>query len=143
MASGAKGPVKTLTDAREKKIDYDLQRVDFEWVAKTEDRKELGRAIEALKEDGGFPDLLKAAEQRLASLDPAYRRKLESMQPVSYEAKRAIDEDINSFLQDMDKMDRKLQSATQEDREAAAGFEGGKENRSNNQAGTTQSALSK
>ncbi len=53
---------KHVQDPRDKKIDYDLQRVDFEWVGKTEDKKELGKAIEALREDGGFPDLLKAAE---------------------------------------------------------------------------------
>jgi hypothetical protein len=103
-----KGPVKTILDDREKKIDYDLQKVDFDWVEKTEDRKELGKAIEALREDGGFPDLLRACEHRLAVLDPAFKRKLDSMKPVSYEAKREIDNEINSFFEDMNKVDRRL-----------------------------------
>lgn len=129
--------VKTVQDARDRKSDYDLQRVDFDWVSKTEDRRELGKAIEALREDGGFPHLLKAAEERLALLDPAFKRKLDSMIPVSVDQKRAIDADINSFLLDMDRVDKKLQSAT--DGEL---YEGSKENRSNNRGGA-QSTLSK
>ncbi len=44
-------------DQRDKKPKYDLLRVDYDWVAKTNDKRELLKAFEALKEDGGFPDL--------------------------------------------------------------------------------------
>ena len=42
-------------------------------------------AYEALKEDGGFPDLMRAAENKLKELDPAFKRKIESN--VSWEEK--------------------------------------------------------
>ena len=96
--------VKGLTDPRERKIDYDLQRVDFEWVKKTEDRKELSKALAALKEDTGFPHLTEAVEKRLAELDPAFKRKLESMN-ISAETMNAVSQDISEFLDDINKMD--------------------------------------
>ena len=71
--------VKHVQDPREKKIDYDLQKVDFDWVNKTEDKKELSKALAALKEDSGFPHLTEAVERRLAELDPAFKRRLDSM----------------------------------------------------------------
>ena len=96
--------VKGLTDPRERKIDYDLQRVDFEWVKKTEDRKELSKALAALKEDTGFHHLTEAVEKRLAELDPAFKRKLESMN-ISAETMNAVSQDISEFLDDINKMD--------------------------------------
>jgi chorismate mutase len=53
--------------------------VDFEWVKTTEDRKELTKALAALKEDSGFPHLTEAVEKRLAELDPVFKRKLDAM----------------------------------------------------------------
>jgi hypothetical protein len=63
---------------------YDLNRVDYEWVDKTSDKKELIKAYEALKEDNGFPDLLKAVENKLKELDPSFKRKVEG-QHISLE----------------------------------------------------------
>ncbi len=110
--------VKGLTDPRERKIDYDLQRVDFEWVKKTEDRKELSKALAALKEDTGFPHLTEAVEKRLAELDPAFKRKLESNN-ISAETMNAVSQDISEFLDDINKMDQKLsrEKAKDEDEE--------------------------
>ena len=65
-------------DPRDKKIDDDLNRVDLEWVSKTEDKKELSLALAALREDGGFPDLTKAVEKRLGVLDPVYKRRMDA-----------------------------------------------------------------
>jgi len=81
--------------------------VDFEWVAKTEDKKELTKALAALKEDGGFPDLTKATEKRLAELDPAFKRRLDA-QHVSSEQRQAVDQEIATFLDDIGKTDRRL-----------------------------------
>ena len=67
---------KHAQDPRDIKIDYDLQRVDFEWAAKTTDRKELHKAHAALVEDGGFPHLLEAVQNKLAEIDPAFKRKI-------------------------------------------------------------------
>ena len=43
-------------------------------------------AYEALKEDGGFPDLLLAAENKLKELDPVFKRRIEG-DKISYEEK--------------------------------------------------------
>lgn len=99
--------VKGLLDPRDKKIDYDLQRVDFEWVKKTEDRKELTKALAALKEDTGFPHLQEAVEKRLAELDPAFKRRLES-QNVSAATMSEITMEMSEFLNDIGKLDQKL-----------------------------------
>jgi hypothetical protein len=118
---------KHVQDPRDKVIDYDLQRVDFEWVSKTEDKKELTKALAALKEDGGFPDLTKATEKRLAELDPAFKRRLDA-QHVSAEQRQAVDQEIASFLDDIGKTDRKLL----QHKEGGDSIFEGKENRSSN-----------
>ena len=70
--------VKHAQDARDRKIDYDLGKVDYDWVEKQTDQKELRKALSALKEDGGFPHLAQAVEKRLAELDPAFKRRLDA-----------------------------------------------------------------
>ena len=69
---------------------------------------------------------MKATEKRLAELDPAFKMRLES-QHVSAQAKQAADEEIASFIDDINKTDKKLtsQKATVEDAD-------GKENRNSN-----------
>ena len=49
---------------------YNLDRVDFEWVSKTTDVKELLKAFDALRDDAGFPDLTRAVGERIVKLDP-------------------------------------------------------------------------
>lgn len=44
-------------DARDRKINYDLNRVDYEWVDRQTNSKELKLAYDALEIDGCFPDL--------------------------------------------------------------------------------------
>lgn len=48
---------ESISDARNYKHDYDIGRVDFDFVEKTSDPKELAKAYEAIKADGGFFDL--------------------------------------------------------------------------------------
>ena len=60
-----------------KNFNYDLNKLDFEWVAKTEDKRELHKAYNTLKDDAGFPDLMKSVEDKLKTLDPAFKRKIE------------------------------------------------------------------
>ena len=67
-----------IQDPRERKIDYDLGKVDYNWVEKQTDQKELRKALSALKEDGGFPHLAKAIEKRMGELDPAFKRRLDA-----------------------------------------------------------------
>lgn len=44
---------------------FDLQKCDYDWIAKNKDVKELKKAYLALKEDGYFPDLLKTCGERI------------------------------------------------------------------------------
>jgi hypothetical protein len=49
---------------------YNIDKIDYEWTQKTTDVKELLKAYEALKEDAGFPDLMRAVGKRIVELDP-------------------------------------------------------------------------
>ena len=51
--------------------------------------------------------MTKATEKRLAELDPAFKRRLES-QHVSAEARQAAEDEIATFLDDINKTDKKL-----------------------------------
>lgn len=69
--------ITTAGDHRDRKPKYNLDKVDFEWTKNQTDKKELLKAYEALREDGGFPDLMKAVGERLCDLDPSFRRKFD------------------------------------------------------------------
>jgi hypothetical protein len=55
------------------------------------------KAFEALKEDAGFPHLLKAVGDKLISLDASYKRRLYG-DYVSQEEQQVVAEDIAHFL---------------------------------------------
>jgi len=55
-------------DPRDRKIDFDLNKVDYDWIAKTSNVKELKGAYEALELDGYFPDLQRACGERILEL---------------------------------------------------------------------------
>ena len=52
-------------DPRDRKPTFDLYKVDYKWIEKETNRKELRGAYNALKEDRGFPDLLAAVTKKL------------------------------------------------------------------------------
>lgn len=59
-------------DPRDAKPKYDLDKIDFEWVASTNSVKELKKALRALQDDkGGYVELEKAIEEKIVLLDPA------------------------------------------------------------------------
>ena len=72
-------------DSRNKKPSYDLLRVDYNWVESCSDKKELLKAFEALKEDGGFPDLQKTVAKKIALIDPSLRFRVLGDDRVSFE----------------------------------------------------------
>ena len=57
-------------DPRVRKPDFDILKVDFEWVSQTNNVKELHQALKALKEEGGYEALERAVSEKLAQLDP-------------------------------------------------------------------------
>lgn len=69
--------------------------------------KELKKALNALREDNGFPHLTKAVETRISELDPAFKRRLEANN-IAPETVAAVAEDIQAFLSDIKKTDRQL-----------------------------------
>jgi hypothetical protein len=105
-------------DARDRKINYDLNRVDYEWVEKQTNVKELKLAYDALEIDGCFPDLMKTVGDKICSLDPKFKRRMEGDKALSAEEQQALNDDIFSFLETMNATDKKLTSlATDGDKE--------------------------
>lgn len=105
-------------DARDRKINYDLNRVDYEWVEKQSNVKELKQAYEALEIDGCFPDLMKTVGEKICTLDPKFKRRMEGEKQLTAEEQKAVDEDIFSFLESANQTDNKLRNlATEGDKE--------------------------
>lgn len=58
-------------DPRDQRPKFDIDKVDFEWVEKTNNVKELKAALRALIEDqGGFYKLEEALKEKIEKLDP-------------------------------------------------------------------------
>jgi hypothetical protein len=58
-------------DPRDQKPKFDIEKIDFEWVEKTNNLKELKSAMKALIEDkGGYVQLEKALQDKIELLDP-------------------------------------------------------------------------
>ena len=72
-------------ETRDRKINYDLNKVDYDWVAKQTNVKELKKAYEALEIDACFPDLLKTCGERICELDPKFKRVMEGEKKLSAE----------------------------------------------------------
>ena len=87
-------------DSRDKQPKYDINKVDFEWIEQQTSAKELHKAYEALKEDGGYVHLEKALVDKLKSLDPAFKRRIESDKLTS-EEQQILAEDLNSFFKEI------------------------------------------
>ena len=75
-------------DPRNRKIDFDIGKVDYEWVAACTDKKELHKAYAAMMEDGGFPDLERTMKEKLMEIDDVFRRKVLSDKPLSHEQQK-------------------------------------------------------
>ena len=91
---------ETIQDSREKNHAYDINKVDFEWVEQQTNAKELHMAYQAIKEDGGFFDLERALENKLKSLDPVFKKKMDSGH-ITNEEQKALNEEIHQFLNEM------------------------------------------
>lgn len=60
--------------------------------------KEMKLAYEELEIDGCFPDLLKTLGKRICDLDPKFRRRVEGEKKLTPEEENAINDDMLSFL---------------------------------------------
>lgn len=52
---------------------FDILRVDYGWVDRMEDKRELRLAYEALTLDAGFPDLTAYCLKKLKTVDKRYK----------------------------------------------------------------------
>jgi hypothetical protein len=51
-----------------------LEMIDYDWVEKTNETKELKKALKLLKDDGGFfPHLEQAIEEKLKKVDKKFK----------------------------------------------------------------------
>ena len=101
-------------ESRDRTSNYDLNRVDYEWVAKQTNVTELKKAYEALEIDACFPDLLKTCGERICELDPKFKRRMEGDKKLSVDEQKAVDDDIFAFLDTMNATDKKLQNLAEE-----------------------------
>lgn len=93
----------------------DLNKIDFEWVEKTNSKKELKQAYKALELDGGhFVELMKVLGEKIVTLDPTWHRKIYGEKKLSYEETKAINDDLNDFFESAKKIDNSLKSDQKE-----------------------------
>ena len=64
-------------EPRTRKPLFDINRVDYDWLKKTKNLKDLKAAYKELEIDGYFGELLKACGERIIELDPSFRRVVE------------------------------------------------------------------
>lgn len=95
--------------AGEEKQKFDLNKIDYEWVQKTHNKKELHQAYRALEEDGYFEELQRAVGEKLAEVDPVFARKFHAVKLSSAET-RAINDELNDFFENAKKLDNSLRA---------------------------------
>lgn len=96
-----------MGDHRDRKPTYDIYKVDYKWVDNETSKKELRLAFEALKEDGGFPDLQKYVLKKLKQVNPNYKT-AEDFNNYTPEDERRANDDVNDFFDKMNEADNKL-----------------------------------
>lgn len=87
--------------------EFDLYKVDYNWVDRCVSIKELKKAIQALDEDRGFPDLLMHCQKRMKVLDPKYLTEAEKNY-VSASTEKEANDDILDFLSSQNEHDQAL-----------------------------------
>ena len=91
-------------DPRDRKSDFILQ-IDFEWVKKTNNPKELRKGLAALREEGGYYDLEKEIEKKLEVISPSAKKPDNELTP---QEKRTLDQDLSAWEEQMARQDKGL-----------------------------------
>lgn len=91
-------------DPRDRKSDFILQ-VDFEWVKKTNNPRELRKGLAAIREEGGYPDLEKEIEKKLELISPSAKK---PDNELTAQEKQALDQDLTAWEELMGKQDQGL-----------------------------------
>lgn len=87
---------------------YNIEKISFEWVAQTNDKKEIKKAYEAIKAEGGYYDLEMELKKKLAELDPTFRKQINT-KPLSRAEQDEIEADMDRFLKAANHDDEDLQ----------------------------------
>ena len=117
---------RSHTTDTSKRSQFDINKVDYDWVKKTNNVKELKAAYEALEEDGYFPDLVKTVGEKIIELDPAFARRIHGGdEKISAEQMKDINDDLNSCLDSVNSTDTSLRSHLQENSENKSIFANG------------------
>ena len=87
---------------------FNIEKVSFEWVEEWKDRKEIKKAYEAIKAEGGYYDLEQALKKKLAELDPTFKRQIDE-RPLTSGEKESIADDLAKFLESANYDDESLQ----------------------------------
>ena len=86
----------------------DINMISYEWLEKTSEPKLLKKAIRLLKEDGGyFPDLEKAIDEKLKTVDLKYK-KLKETETISQEDLNKCKSELLKFEEEFNKKDKIL-----------------------------------
>jgi len=102
-------PIETIDEKRKPLID--LNRVDYDWVAKQTTIKDLKLAYDELEIDGCFPDLRRVVGEKMVDLDPRCARQVFGEKKVTEAEQAEIDEDMLSFLNNMNSQDSRLKAS--------------------------------
>jgi len=105
--------VNTMHDQRNADYGFDLNKIDYQWIEKTSNVKELKAAYDALELDGYFPDLMKACGERIITLKPndaPFRLRFLGAPKLSAAEEKAVNDDLFSFLDDVNKTDNSLRN---------------------------------
>ena len=86
----------------------DINSISYEWLEKTSEPKLLKKAIRLLKEDGGyFPDLEKAIDEKLKTVDLKYKKRKET-ENISEEDLNKCKSELLKFEEEFNKKDKIL-----------------------------------
>lgn len=78
---------------------FDINRIDYGWIEKNSNVKEMKLAYEELEMDGCFPDLLKTLGKRISTFDARFGSRMNgNEQKLSAEEENAINDDMMNFL---------------------------------------------
>ena len=86
---------------------FDLYKVDYKWIEEQSSLKELKKAIRALEQDQGFPDLLAAVKNKLKELDTSFKT-TEDFNNYTPAEERAAQDEVMAFLDEMNETDLKI-----------------------------------
>lgn len=77
---------------------FDINKIDYGWIEKNTNVKEMKLAYDELELDGCFPDLLKTLANRIMELDPKFGSRMNRDTKISAEEENAINDDLMGFL---------------------------------------------